>query len=216
MAVLAWAPYITRVMTATAPELRSVPARGEATRKRVLDAAVACIAAEGFQAANLSRIARHAGMTTGAIQHQFGDKATLLAEVVERGFEQLVERLARLPAGEEPLAARMTKLVEALWSSYDAASTRASLEILFAMRGDAGFHERSLRFLAGMRQRIDRLWMGTFWDAPCGRAGHVEAQRAVFATLNGLALERILVPGMPDPTPDLAGLARHAHALLEE
>jgi AcrR family transcriptional regulator len=192
-----------------------LPARSGTTRERVLDAAVACIAREGFQASNLSRIARQAGMTTGAIQHQFGDKTSLLAEVVERGYEQMVERLARMPGGEEPLAARVAKLVEALWSGYDAASTRASLETLFAMRGDAAFHQRSLAFLSGMRQRIDRLWMGTFWDAPCGRAGHIEAQRAVFATLNGLALERILVPGMPDPAPDLARLARHALALLE-
>jgi hypothetical protein len=83
------------------------------------------------------------------------------------------------------------------------------------MRGDAAFRERSLAFLAAMHQRIDRLWMGTFWDAPCGRAGHIEAQRTVFATLNGLAVERILVPGMPDPAPDLARLARFATALLE-
>jgi AcrR family transcriptional regulator len=200
-------------MTAVAPEAQ--PARGGATRTRVLDAAVACIAREGFPASNLSRIARQAGMTTGAIQHQFGDKASLLAEVVERGYEQMVDRLARLPAGEEPLAGRVARLVEALWSGYDAASTRASLEILFAMRGDAAFHQRSMAFLAAMHRRIDRLWMGTFWDAPCGRAGHIEAQRAVFATLNGLAVERILVPGMPDPTPDLARLARHATSLLE-
>ena len=202
-------------MTAAAPESRPLPARSEATRKRVLDAAVACIAAEGFQASNLSRIARYAGMTTGAIQHQFGDKASLLAEVVERGFEQMVDRLARMPGGEQPLAARVSRLIDALWSGYDAASTRASLETLFAMRGDAAFHERSIAFLAGMRQHVDRLWMGTFWDAPCGRAGHIEAQRTVFTALNGLALERILVPGMPDPAPDLARLARHALALLE-
>src|SRR5262245_58256927 len=125
-----------------ASELRSAPARSEATRRRVLDAAVACIAAEGFQASNLSRIARYAGMTTGAIQHQFGDKATLLAEVCERGYEQMVERIARMPGGDEPLAARVKRLIEALWSGYDAASTRASLETLFAMRGDAAFHER--------------------------------------------------------------------------
>lgn len=202
-------------MTAVAPQVRSVPARGGATRQRVLDAAVACIVEEGFQASNLSRIARHAGMTTGAIQHQFGDKATLLAEVVERGYEQMVDRIARMPGGDESLEARVSKLVEALWSGYDAASTRASIEILFAMRGDRAFHERSIAFLSAMHQLIDRLWMGSFWDAPCGRAGHVEAQRTVFATLNGLALERILVPGMPDPAPDLARLARHALALLE-
>jgi AcrR family transcriptional regulator len=189
--------------------------RGEATRQRVLDAAVACIARDGFRASNLSRIARQAGMTTGAIQHQFGDKATLLAELVERAYEQMVDRLARMPGGDELLAARVSRLVEALWSGYDDASTRASLETLLALRGDESFQRRSIGFLVAMRGRIDRLWMGTFWDAPCGRSGHVEAQRAVFTTLNGLALERILVPGMPDPAPDLARLARQVLALLE-
>ena len=109
----------------------------------------------------------------------------------------------------------MSKLVAALWSGYDAASTRASLETLFAMRGDEAFRRREVAFLADMHPRIDRLWMGTFWDAPCDRAGHIAAQRTVFMSLNGLALERILVPGMPDPAPDLARLAGHVLALLE-
>lgn len=192
--------------SAAAPS-RGQPARSEATRARVLDAAVACIAEEGFQPANLARIAERAGLTTGAIQHQFGDKAALLAAVVERGFERLVERLAQLPGGEAPLEERVRSLVGALWEGYDAATTRASLEILLAMRSDDAFHRRSLGFLARVRERIDRLWMGTFWDLPIGRARHVEAQRLVFTTLNGLALERILVPGTPDPERDLERLA---------
>jgi len=191
-------------------------ARSESTRARVLDAAIACIAEEGFQASNLSRIARHAGMTTGAIQHQFGDKATLLAEVIERGFERLVDRLTRLPGGALPVGERVDALVGALWEGYDASSTRASLEILLAMRGDEAFQRRSLAFVAAMAERIDRIWMGTFWDIDCPRGRHVEAQRLVFSTLNGLALERILVPGMPDPARDLARLSRGVLAILEE
>jgi len=208
---------IMPVMAAEAPGVRSTSsaARGEATRQRVLDAAVSCIAREGFPASNLARIAREAGMTTGAIQHQFGDKATLLAEVVERGYTRMVDHLAHMPVGDEGLAARVDRLVEVLWSGYDADSVRASLETMIAMRGDEAFHRRSVAFLASMHQRIDRLWMGTFWDAACGRARHIEAQRTLFPALNGLALERLLVPGTRDFTPDLARLARQVLALLE-
>jgi len=195
---------------------RSQLARSEATRTRVLDAAVACIVEAGFQASNLGRIAEHAGMTTGAIQHQFGDKATLLAEVVERGYERMVDRLARLPGGTLPVAERIQTIVDAIWDGYDASSTRASLEILLAMRGDDAFQRRSIEFETGMRERIDRLWMGSFWDLEIPRARHVEAQRLVFTTLNGLALERILVPAMPDPAPVLARLARSVLAIVEE
>jgi AcrR family transcriptional regulator len=199
-----------------APAARTQIARSESTRARVLDAAITCVAEEGFQSSNLTRIARYAGMTTGAIQHQFGDKATLLAEVIERGFERLVDRLARLPGGALPVAERVDALVGALWEGYDASSTRASLEILLAMRGDEAFQRRSLEFVAGMAQRIDRIWMGTFWDIDCPRGRHVEAQRLVFSTLNGLALERILAPGMPDTARDLARLSRGVLGILEE
>lgn len=201
--------------SAAAPA-RSQLARSEATRARVLDAAVACIAEDGFQPTNLARIAERAGLTTGAIQHQFGDKSALLAAVVERGFERLVDRVARLPGGEAPLEERVASLVRALWDGYDAATTRASLEILLAMRSDDAFHRQSLGFLARVRERIDRLWMGTFWDLRIPRARHVEAQRLVFTTLNGLALERILAPGMPDPQPDLERLVAAALAGIRE
>jgi AcrR family transcriptional regulator len=194
---------------------RSHLARSEATRSRVLDAAVACIVDAGFQASNLVRIAKVAGVTTGAIQHQFGDKATLLAEVVERGFERMVDRLAALPERALPVPDRVARIVGALWEGYDATSTRASLEILLAMRGDDAFRRRSVEFVAGMAERIDRLWMGTFSDVDCGRGRHVEAQRMVFATLNGLALERILVPGAPDNAADLARITRGVLAILE-
>ena len=94
--------------------------RSRSTRARVLDAAVACIAEEGFQPTPLARIAERAELTTGAIQHQFGDKAALLAAVVERGFERLVERVARQPGGAAPLEERVAFLVRALWEGYDA------------------------------------------------------------------------------------------------
>ena len=190
--------------------------RSAATRARVLDAAVACIVEAGFQASNLGRIAQYAGMTTGAIQHQFGDKATLLAEVVERGFDRMVDRLARLPGETLPVEQRITAIVDALWEGYDASSTRASLEILLAMRGDDAFQQRSQEFLGRMRERIDRLWMGSLWDLEIPRARHVEAQRLVFTTLNGLALERILVAGMPDPASVLARLARGVLAIVRQ
>jgi len=195
---------------------RTQLARSQATRDRVLDAAVACIADAGFQPSNLVRIAERAGMTTGAIQHQFGDKASLLAAVVERGFERLVESLARLPAGSERLEDRVAVVVRTLWEGYDASSTRASLEILLAMRADETFRSRSLEFLASVRERIDRLWMGTFWELDVERSRHVEAQRLVFTTLNGLAVERLLVPGMPDPTPNLDRLAEGVVTIVRE
>ena len=131
-------------------------------------------------------------MTTGAIQHGFGDKASLLAAVVERGFERMVGQLAALPGPPRSAEERIEAMVRLLWHGYDAASTRASLEILFAMRHDAAFQQRSLGFLAQMRERADRLWMGSLWDLEVERVLHLEAQRLVFTSLNGRDLLCVL------------------------
>jgi AcrR family transcriptional regulator len=204
-------PQSTRI-----PSGRSQVLRSQATRTRVIEAAVACIAEEGFHAANLARIAERAGVTTGAIQHQFGEKAALLAAAVERGFERMTDAVARVPARTLALDERVTAFVRGLWDGYDADHTRAGFEILLALRSDADFRDRTLGFLAGLRERLDRLWMGTFWDADVPRPRHVEAQRLIFTTLNGLALERILLPEMPDPQADLERLARGALEIMKE
>ena len=60
----------------------------------------------------------------------------------------------------------------------------------------------------------NRLWMGSFWDLGIDRARHLEAQRLVFTTLNGLALERILVPAVTDIERDLARLTRGVTEVL--
>ncbi len=194
---------------------RSRAARSELTRSRVLDAAVTCIEEHGFQGSNLARIAEYAGVTTGAIQHLFEDKASLLAAVVERGFERMVSGLAQAPSGGTTLRERVATLVDAVWEGYDASSTRASFDVLFAMRGDAAFRARSQEFTIAMGQRVDRLWMGTLWDVPCERSRHLEAQRLVFTTLNGLALERTLVPGAFDANRVLASLVDGVVHILE-
>jgi AcrR family transcriptional regulator len=202
------------VMSSAQP--RSQEERSEETRARVLEAAVACIAEDGFARTNLGRIAARAGLTTGAIQHQFGDKAALLASVVERGFGHLAEGVAQATDAGGELEDRVRAVVDAVWGSYDAAYTRASLEILLALRADPAFQQPSLKFLSRVRERIDRMWMGLFWDLGIPRAKHVAAQRLLLTTLNGLALERIVVPGMPDPSDDLARLAAGVATLLAQ
>jgi AcrR family transcriptional regulator len=204
------------------PAVPATRSRPDATRQRVLDAAVSCVSRHGFQRTNLASIARESGMTTGAIQHHFGDKASLLAAVVERGFASMVERLSCLPlrpsgdGSASDLTERVRNMVDALWAGYEAKQTRASLEILFAMRGDAAFGERANPFLVGMSERVDRLWMGSFWDLDLPRVRHMAAQRLIFTTLNGLALERILMPAMPDPRSDLDRLVRGVIHIFEE
>jgi TetR/AcrR family transcriptional regulator len=67
-----------------------LPARrersGEATRRRILDAAEVEFASKGFDGARLAAIARSAEVPQALIHHHFGDKQGLYREVLERAL----------------------------------------------------------------------------------------------------------------------------------
>jgi TetR/AcrR family transcriptional regulator len=64
---------------------------GEATKKRILDAAEHEFAAKGFDGARLAAIAHAADAQQALIHHYFGDKERLYREVLERALAAIAE-----------------------------------------------------------------------------------------------------------------------------
>lgn len=67
----------------TPPVRRTQAERNAATRGRLLEAGRRLFATEGYAAVSTQAIVDGAGVTRGALYHQFGDKAGLFAEVYE-------------------------------------------------------------------------------------------------------------------------------------
>ena len=61
----------------------AVQARGEDTRRRILEAALDLFAAQGFEGASTRQIAEGAGVNLPAIQYYFGNKEGLYRAVIE-------------------------------------------------------------------------------------------------------------------------------------
>lgn len=81
------------------PDLRA--ARGERTRKLVLDAAERLFAASGFDGVSLRDIAQSADISLPLINFHFGGKEDLFRTVLSRRVEDLIEaRLGALSAAE--------------------------------------------------------------------------------------------------------------------
>lgn len=76
-------------------------ARGEQTRERILEAAEACFARNGYDATGVAEICQQAGVTKGAFYHHFPSKQTLFLELLERWLAVLDEQLAALRAEAE-------------------------------------------------------------------------------------------------------------------
>jgi AcrR family transcriptional regulator len=78
-------------------------------RAACVDAGVALAEQDGLDAVTIRGVARLTGVSHTAPLHHFRDRAELLHEVAERGFDHLVERLDReLRPGASPLEALRT------------------------------------------------------------------------------------------------------------
>jgi AcrR family transcriptional regulator len=72
------------------------------TRAALITAARRLFGAEGFAEVGAERIAREAGMTRGALYHQFADKADLFAAVLDQVEAEIAQRVAGAVTGFDP------------------------------------------------------------------------------------------------------------------
>jgi AcrR family transcriptional regulator len=77
------------------------------TRDRLLDSAAALFATQGFNGTSVALIAKHAGVTTGAIYSNFSGKNDLFAAVVERHMGRQIEEYRSLYSAGGSAADRM-------------------------------------------------------------------------------------------------------------
>ncbi|WP_433685078.1 TetR/AcrR family transcriptional regulator [Nocardia sp. CA-119907] len=83
-----------------------------ALRDTLLAACLRLIETEGIGAVSLRRVAREAGVSTGAPYHHFADRSALLAALSTRGFQHLASELAAARATADTPQTALTALAE--------------------------------------------------------------------------------------------------------
>lgn len=74
------------------------------TRDRLLEAAAAVFARQGFHATSVDEVAEAAGYSKGAVYSNFESKEELFLALLDRHVDQAIEHLERLLAQAEPAA----------------------------------------------------------------------------------------------------------------
>ncbi len=104
--------------------------RSRATRQRLLDAAVACLAEHGWAGSTVSVVAERAGVSRGAAQHHFPTREDLFTAAVEYVAEERSTALRALfPEGA---AGDRHAVVAALVDLYTGPLFRAALHLWVA------------------------------------------------------------------------------------
>jgi AcrR family transcriptional regulator len=87
----------------TAPQIQDVP-RSETTRRAILDAAQALLLEVGVERLSIRRVSERCGFKAPTIYHHFRDKNGLVDALIEECFREILERMQRVPRGDDPAA----------------------------------------------------------------------------------------------------------------
>jgi AcrR family transcriptional regulator len=138
-------------------ERRTQEQRSASTRAALISAARPLFAASGFAAVSTEAIVRAAGVTRGAMYHQFADKTELFAAVFEAVESELTQRIdaAVSTSGEsDPIA--LMKLGAATWLDAGAEPEIQRIVLIEApsVLGWERWREISLRHGMGLVQSL--------------------------------------------------------------
>lgn len=92
-------------MPAKVTTLRSRDRESEATRRAILDAAEHLLASVGESGLSIREVCARAGVTAPTIYHHFGDKAALVARVVDDCFADFDRTFAHRTVPDDPVEA---------------------------------------------------------------------------------------------------------------
>lgn len=116
---------------------RTQEQRRARTRNALLEATIDCLVELGYTHSSVQEICARAGVSKGAVQHHFTDKAQLLAAAADHLIHRIRNRLPPseyLPDEPRPI----TTPVDLLWSIYSGIAAGATTELGAAARTDPG------------------------------------------------------------------------------
>jgi AcrR family transcriptional regulator len=186
-------------MASPQPTARTQAERSERTHARLLAATITCLAEHGYRATTTRRVAGTAGVSLGALSHQFPSRldliATTLDDAVRRGA---VELRARMDANA---SADPEELLNVLWDFFHSELFTVWIKVWLAAAEDEDLYAR----LAPIERRLNRILASITADPrPPEIPKDVWTRRltAALHALRGLALQLALEPGRAAPRRD--------------
>ncbi|MGW5735507.1 MULTISPECIES: TetR/AcrR family transcriptional regulator [Streptomyces] len=159
--------------------------RSRATRQRLLEAAVACLAESGWAGSTVSVVAERAGVSRGAAQHHFPTREDLFTAAVEYVAEQRSTALRELPAQDR------ASVVAALVDLYTGPLFRAALHLWVAASNEPQLGSRVTELEARVGRETHRIAVRLL-GADESRPGVRETIQGLLDMARGLGLANLL------------------------
>jgi AcrR family transcriptional regulator len=175
---------------------------GALTRRRVLDAAVACILELGYYQTSTNEIARRAGVTWGALQYQFGTRESLLIEVLNDRWAFLEDAVEHAEISGESIEERLTEVLGVLSQYYGRPEHLAQIQILLDLTHNPNTSAQARQAVAVHGRQLTRVWQPLFTRALGDAAGEEDLVRYAFGALRGYLVGYTIASSIADTKSD--------------
>ena len=165
--------------------------RSRATRLRLLQSAVECLATHGYAASTVSVVAAHAGVSRGATQHHFPTRDDLFTAAVDHVMHDRREQLrSQLLPGSSSVRDTV-RTVEVLFDLYCSDLFKAALVLWVAAGAEPSLREHVVPLEARIGRETHRLVVDLL-DVDESRPGVREVVQATLDLARGLGLANLL------------------------
>ncbi|MCC5032824.1 TetR/AcrR family transcriptional regulator [Streptomyces sp. WAC 00631] len=172
--------------------------RSRATRQRLLEAAVACLAEHGWSGSTVTVVAERAGVSRGAAQHHFPTREDLFTAAVEHVAEERSAALRAMLSGERAVrggdpapGSRTRAVVEAIVALYTGPLFRAALHLWVAASNEEQLKPRVTALEARIGRESHRMAVGLL-GADESVPGVRETVQGLLDMARGLGLATLL------------------------
>lgn len=171
---------------------RTQSERSAETRYKLIHAAIDVICQRGYANLTTLEVAARAGVSRGALQHQFHTRYDLLAAVGDQLTGDMLALSADLTTASLPLAARIDAAVNHYWTVYTGKTFLAILDISLGVKHDSRLLRPIRRHFENVYRASDKPWLMLLGDTGASRVRLIALRRIVLATLRGLAVARFI------------------------
>jgi AcrR family transcriptional regulator len=164
--------------------------RSRATRQRLLESAVTCLAEHGWTGSTVTVVAEHAGVSRGAAQHHFPTREDLFTAAVEYVADERSKALRSPQRGSDgPPGTRAA--VEMLVALYTGPLFRAALQLWVAASNEPQLGPRVTALESRIGRETHRMAVELL-DADESQPGVRETVQGLLDMARGLGLANLL------------------------
>jgi AcrR family transcriptional regulator len=165
--------------------------RSRATRARLLEAAITCLAELGYPASTVAVVAERAGVSRGAAPHHLPTREALFTAALEHITQVRAEELRRELADLPGRRASTGRVVDLIFALYSGTFFRAALALWVAAAAEPQLREQIVPLEARIGREVHRVVVDLL-DADESVSGVRETVQATLDLARGLGLANLL------------------------